>query len=252
MEEKELVEQETSPALEGIQELDKETEQPEESPKQEKQPQNQPQVEENMRNLREAKLRAERERDELLRERNEFLQRQQQPAPEPEEDYNIAIHPDDIPEGKHLLKINKRFQKMEREYQERLNNYERQASMLAAESQLRIKYPDIDKVINAETIAMLKEQEPELAASVNANPDIYSKSVAVYKMIKRLGIHKDPETLQAQAQLYQNNQKPRNSSAVSPQKAESPLSQASAYGAGLTKEMKEQARRELAAILRGG
>jgi hypothetical protein len=259
MEEKELLqeqEQEETPALEGIQELEQQEEQPEEQEEQieEQQAQQASQKEENIRALREAKIRAERERDQLMREREEYqrylaYQQQMQQQMQPQEDYNINIAADDIAEGKHLHKINKRLQKMEQDYQQRLQVYEQQAAALAVESRLRVQFPDIDKVINAENIAYLREHEPEFAMSLNANQDLYSKSVAAYKIIKKLGLHAEPEDLQAQAQYYQNVRKPLPSNAISVQQKTSPISQASAYGAGLTKEMKAQARRELAEIL---
>lgn len=249
MEEKELLEQ--SPAAQGMQVLDETTSEQEtiqEQPKEEKQQQESPKLEENIRALREAKLKAERERDDILRYVQEMQQKQQ--PKEPEEDLDIRLDPEDYAEGKHLLKLTKRMQKIEKDYQDRLANYEKQAAVLAAESQLRVKYPDIDSVINAENIAALREMEPELAASLHVNPDIYSKSVAAYKLIKKLGIHKDTPDLYAQGAASVNAKRPRSSAAIAAQ-SDDPIQKAYAYGSGLTKEMKDAARRDLEAILKG-
>ena len=235
--------EEVSPALEGIQALEQE---PQEAPQPE-----QPQANDNVRALRLAKQQAERERDEAMRLIAEFKQQQQamHKPQEPEEDLSVNLNPDDYAEGKHLLKMSRRMQKMESEYRERMQQFENQSRALAAESQLRMQYPDIDKVINAENIALLRDEYPELAATINSNQDTYSKSVAAYTMIKKLGIHKDAVVNDAQNRIVQNSQKPRSSASVSPQRAESPLNHAHGFANGLTKEAKEQAARELAEII---
>jgi len=239
--------EETTPALEGIQDLAEETEQVEqpEQPIQETPP---PQDNDNVRRLRQAKQKAENERDEAMRFIDEFRRNQAAPKVEPEPEEELNIDPEDLASGKHILKIERKFQKMERNYQEQLGRIQQQSAATAAESQLRSKYPDIDKVINSDTVAQLREQYPEIAASINSNPDVYSKSVAAYTMIKRLGLSNDQSSIEGQARLQQNASRPRSSSAVTKQKQESPLSQANSYG-GLTKEMKAQAARELAEIL---
>lgn len=260
MEEKEFlneeeVVEEASPALEGIQELQEEEQ--EEAP-QEKQEQIQPQPNESVRNLRLAKQKAERERDELVQRMQDIERRllgsgiigqiSQSQAPQ-EEDLTLTINPDELAEGKHLLKVSKKMAKMENDFKEKIAQYEQKAAALAAESQLRIQYPDIDKVINSDNIALLRDEYPELAATINANPDIYSKSVAAYTMIKKLGIQEDPVANENQERIFQNSTKPRSSSSVSPRKSDSPLSMANSYAGGLTPAAKAQARKELEDIL---
>jgi len=240
-------EQETTPALEGIQDLVEETEE-ETTTEQQVQETPPPQDNDNVRRLRLAKQKAEQERDEAMRFIDEFRRNQaaQKPQPEPEEE--LSIDPEDLASGKHILRMDRKFKKMERDYQEQLSRIQQQSAATAAETQLRSQYPDIDKVINSDTVAQLREQFPEIAASINSNPDVYSKSVAAYTMIKRLGLSKDQSTIEGHARLKQNSSRPQSSSAVAKQKHESPLSQANSYG-GLTKEMKAQAARELAEIL---
>ena len=239
LEENELVEE----VVEQVEQQPEETEeQKQQAELQQKQQQEQAQQQENMRSLREAKQEAERERNELLR-RLEAIERNQRPA-EPEEDLSINIAPDDISTGAHLLKVDKRFKKIEQQYEERLRKVEERATQVAAEAQLRSQYPDIDKVINPDTVRAFNEAEPELAEAIGSYTDFYRRPVAAYKAIKRSGIISSPEEIQAQRQLAVNAQKPRSTSSLSPQRADSPLDQANMYAnGGLTREMKEAARR---------
>jgi len=209
---------------------------------QEKQQQEQSQAQENMRALREAKIKAEQREEAVLR-RLETIERNQRPA-EPEEDLSINIAPDDIGTGAHLLKVDKRIKKIEQQYEERLRKVEERAAQVAAEAQLRSQYPDIDQVINPDTVQKFNQLEPELAEAIGSYTDFYKRSVAAYKAIKRSGIVSSPEEIQAQRQLAVNAQKPRSTSSLSPQRADSPLDQANIYAnGGLTKEMKEAFRK---------
>jgi hypothetical protein len=203
----------------------------------------------NVTRLRRAKQNADRERDEAIRQLSEF--RRQQAAPVVEEDEETTIDPEDLVSGKQHLKLSRQIQQMKRDQAEQIERISQQAAEVAAASQLRYQYPDIDKVINAETVARLREEYPELASSINSNPDVYAKSVAAYTMIKRLGLSKDTSTIESQVRLNQNVSKPQSSAAAAPQRSDSPLSQVNAYQNGLTKEMKQAAAKELSDILRG-
>lgn len=234
---------EPSPALEAIEELQ------EESPAvEEKQQQRSTKEQDNIVRLRKARETAERERDEAIAYIRQMQQRQA-PAPEPEEDLSINVNPDDLVDGKIALKLSRKLQKIEKEQQERISKYEQQLAAITAEAQLRAKYPDIDNVINQDNLQLLKEEEPELFDTVMEKKDIYTKSVAAYKLIKKLSLEKNPVVQENRARVQQNLSKPRSAASLSPQSVESPLDKANAYANGLTKEMKEQARRELAAII---
>jgi hypothetical protein len=251
MEEKEFTQVEEtvteSPALEAIEELQEETQQ-EEVEQGQKQPQRSTTEQDNIVRLRKAREAAERERDEAIAYIRQMQQKQAQPV-EPEEDLSINLAPDDLVDGKTALKLSRKMQKVEKEQRERLEQYEQRLAALTAEAQLRTKYPDIDNVINADNLQILKDEEPELFSVVMRETDIYSKSVAAYKMIKKLALEKDPVVQENKARVQQNLSKPRRAASVAPQRSESPLDKANAYANGLTKEMKEQARREMAAIL---
>lgn len=190
----------------------------------------------NFRALREKAQRLERERDHALAQLNA---KHQQP---PEDDADdIGIAPDDLAEGKHLSKLNKKVRDMQKEMQ----LYKQQTQTVSAETRLKIQYPDIEKVVSQDNISQLNELYPELAHTLNANQDLYSKAVAAYTMIKKLGIHAE-DTFSAERELAQKNAaKPKPLASVSPQQGDSPLSRANAFANGLTDELKEQLRKEM-------
>ena len=72
-------------------------------------------------NLREKAERAERERDDALRilREVEYSRRNQQAPLIAEDDDSFTIGPDDLAEGKHLSKVQKKIQKLEQQ----LKNY---------------------------------------------------------------------------------------------------------------------------------
>ena len=53
------------------------------------------------------------------------------------------------------------------------------------EDRLRAKFPDFADVVTEESVARLRYEDPELAESINQNPDMHNKLVALYKVIKR-------------------------------------------------------------------
>lgn len=53
---------------------------------------------------------------------------------------------------------------------------------------LRRQYSDFDQIVNEETLAMLDEQEPELAEAIAKSKDPYKLGMQAYKYIKALNI----------------------------------------------------------------
>lgn len=51
---------------------------------------------------------------------------------------------------------------------------------------LRRKYTDFEDIVNAETLSLLEEKEPELAASIAETKDPYKMGIQSYKYIKAL------------------------------------------------------------------
>ena len=99
--------------------------------------------------------------------------------------------------------------------------------------------PDFDKIVTQDALYILQSQFPELAASINANPDLYSKAKAAHQAITKLNINPNDYSSQQEV-INKNLAKPKNSNAVSPQQSESPLTQANAFANGLTDDIKKQ------------
>jgi hypothetical protein len=181
-----------------------------------------PSKDENFARLREAKTRAERERDELharLVELEKTMQKKEEPAD------------DDYVEW--------------RQVKGHLNKIQQQLEQQTIEQRLKQQYPDIDQVITADAIATLNEREPELARAIRANSNQYEQAVAAYKALKRFGIYQDPASRKQQERVEQNMSKPRSLNSLAPQEGESPLHKANAFADGLTDDLKAQLWKEM-------
>lgn len=190
----------------------------------------------NFRQLRESAEQLKRERDEAI---NLLHQTQQQKSASDDEDFKL--NPDDLVEGKHLSKFQKKIKNLE----DQVKSYESRSSELAIESRIKSDYPDFDRIVNQENINTLREQYPELAHTINSSGDLYSKAVSAYTLIKKLGLLPDPQLKKEQDLTQQNKLKPRSLASISPQHGESPLSHANAFENGLTEELKAQLRKEM-------
>jgi hypothetical protein len=209
---------------------------------------NKPSPQESFKAVRDAKERAERERDAILSQMLEMQQRmqslQQQPKQEeqPVEDYDFDIDADALAEGKHLKKLVARQKAMEQQ----LNRYKAQSEEVAVETRIRNQYPDFEKVVSKENVDILNERFPEIAKTLRDTPDIFNKAAAAYSVIKNFGIHKDalPKD-NDRARTIANAQKPRPLTSVNPTQGDSPLSKANAFANGMTDELKDQLRKEM-------
>ena len=207
-----------------------------------------PTPQESFRAVRDAKERAERERDAILSQMLEMQQRmqsmQQQPKQEelPQEDYDIDIDADALVEGKHVKKVTAKLKAMEQQ----LKRYQAQSEEVAVEARIRTQYPDFEKVVSKENVEILNERFPEIAKTLRDTPDIFSKAAAAYSVIKNFGIHKDVVSRDNdRARTIANAQKPRPLTSVNPTQGDSPLSKANAFANGMTDELKEQLRKEM-------
>lgn len=205
-------------------------------------------VKQSWNDLRTAKERAEYERDFLLKQLAQYENMQQgskqasAPKPqEPDEDYSVNVNPDDLVEGKHLSKVDKKLRKLENE----LKQYQQKAQQATTEALLRAQYPDFEKVASRENIDLLRMQYPEIAATLNANTDLYNTAVSAYTLIKKLGIHKEDLFVADRERAQKNAAKPKPLASISPQKAESPLSHANAFANGLTQDLSKNLWKEM-------
>lgn len=196
--------------------------------------------ERNLRALREKAERIERERDDAYRLLQQ-LQNQQQKPQQPEESDDFTINADDVAEGKHLHKVDRKIRKLE----EQMKNYYHQSSEIAIEAQLKAQYPDLDKVLSKDNLEQLRSADPELANIINNSNDLYNKAASAYKAIKRLGIYQEDIYKQEKELAQKNAVKPKPLTSISPQQGDSPMSRANAFANGLTEDLKKQLYKEM-------
>jgi hypothetical protein len=200
----------------------------------------------NMRILREKAEKAERERDEMMRQILAFQQQQQPKVQEPietEEDYlaSLGIEADSLAEGKHLKPLMKELRSLKNE----LNQYKRQTVQDTIEVRLKSRFPDFDSVVNQSNLEMLRNANPVLAEAILATPDQFKQATLAYEMVKQYGIYKDTSYDQDKIVAQKNAAKPRPLASVSPQQGESPMSKANAFANGLTADLKAQLLKEM-------
>lgn len=190
----------------------------------------------NWRALREARDKAERERDEaisMLKERGA-----EQPREADNRQQELTLGDDDLVEGKHL-----------KQGQQQVQNRMMQLEQQLIESKIRGAYPDFDKVVTKDTLGMLRDADPELAESLASNPNLYSQAIAAYKSIKRYGLA-GPTYEREKEKVNSNIAKPRTVTSLAPQQGESPLTRANAFANGLTDELKAQMWQEMQDIVK--
>jgi len=202
--------------------------------------------EENLRILRERSERAERERDQLLRQLEQLnssssgaKEATRQEIKSSLEDLNFD--PDDLADGKQLQVLANELRALKRQ----LQDSQQQTQLTTTELRLKRDFPDFEEVVSYENQVKLREMDPDLAESIIQNKDPYKQHALAYRMIKNLGIHKPDHYKKERAIAQTNASKPRPATSISPQEGDSPLSRANAFANGLTPELKAQLRREM-------
>lgn len=206
---------------------------------------------ESWKQLREKALQAEKRAQELeaaLLAAQAQKQSAHQPEAPQEAEEEVSLDADALVEGKHLSKVNKHIKKLEQQ----LAQYQQQTALSATELRLKTQYPDFDKVVSKENLESFRIAYPELATTLNASTDLYSKAVSAYTMIKRLGIGEDDPYIEEKALVQRNAAKPKPLASINPQQGDSPLSRANAFATGkLSDDMKKQLWREMNEIRKG-
>lgn len=185
----------------------------------------------NIRALREKAERAayvERENQRLAAELEQYKQARYQNKEEVHDD--IALDDDQETEDPRIKKLERKIQKMETDQ---------------LENHLKATYPDYDKVVNSENLARLKESKPYLAQTLFSNPDLYSKAITAYEMIKGAGIYQEPTYTHEREVIARNQSKPRSMSSIAPQQSDSPLNKVNAFANGLTPDLQKQLYKEM-------
>lgn len=152
----------------------------------------------NWRLMRERQKELERElkREREVNERILQMQAQNSPSKPLEVDELDAIGDEEfIPKGKVHKLVRKEAERIARDIAqkeaERLFQQQHQAQFM---DRLKRQYSDFDDVVNAETLSLLEEQEPELANTIAETKDPYKMGVQSYKYIKAMNLSaKAPE-----------------------------------------------------------
>ncbi len=126
-------------------------------------------------------------------------QPQSQPQPVQEVDEFDAIADDDfIPKGKVKALARKEATKIAseivREEQQKFLHQQHQSTFM---TRLKGQYSDFTEVVNPETLALLEQNNPELAQTIADSKDPYKIGVQSYNYIKALGLHKENESPRA-------------------------------------------------------
>lgn len=200
-------------------------------------------AERNFRALAEKARRLEKERDEAIK----ALQSHQSPSLLPQEQQSeeevadFMLGNDDIAEGKHLNSLTKQIKSLKKELQQ----YKQTSAAMTEEAMIKIKYPDIDKVVTSDNIAILRQLDPDFAEMMDTSSSFKAKAISAYKKIKESGIYQEDTYGNDKAVAMKNAAKPRPASSVSPQQGEGPLSRANAFANGLTEDLKKELLKEM-------
>lgn len=159
-----------------------------------------------VRYLREQKQRLERENIELANRLRQI-----------EESKKASYDPDDLMQRKH--------------FDEELQQIKKEIAKSTSEYKLAMRYPDFDKVVNDDTIQLLKEKYPSLATTIGEayHRDQYNGSAAAYDAIKNLGLYNEDIYAADRDRAQANASKPRSVQSIAPSKPTNPIAQANAF-----------------------
>jgi len=227
---------------------------------------------ENLRTLRLAKIKAEKELNDLrsfveknAKQQQQYQQpqyqppQQQQPQPhyqppqqqQPQYPQPIAIDDDAIVSGSDLNNQRLYYENLIKEsnkgVEARIAAQEQQSRAAAAARALVNDHDDFFDVVTNDNLMLLKDEDPRLYNYLNNNQgDMYEQGKLSYKYIKMLGLHKDDMTTSIKNRISKNAKLPRSTSTISPQKNKSSLSSAASHA---HRKMSEQEKKEQRRIL---
>lgn len=211
--------------------------------------------ERNLRILRELKEEAERQRIKSDRERDEAVRRAREleeyykinPQQNQDDSDDIGIDDDELAEIKHVKKVSKQVNDLKKQ----LEYYKKQAEQQSFEQRIKSEFPDFEKVVTPDNIALLKHLKPRQAALLNSSSDAYATAANAYEMIKEYGIYQSEDVMNKKL-VAKNMAKPKPSASIGAQKGDSPLRHANAFATRdefspelakrLAKEMRDAAR----------
>ena len=179
------------------------------------------------------------------REQEEMIARLQQPKEEADDELNNLAE-DDILTVSQARKLATKMAKQV------ANEAIRQREALTVDDRLRSKFSDYDQVVTTENIELLKQNDPELALSLQRlSDDPYAQSIAAYKLLKNTGygapVKSAAPTLEKKKAL-ENSQKPLSVNTVTKQSA---IGNAHAFENGLTPDLKKQLWADMQKAMKG-
>jgi hypothetical protein len=152
----------------------------------------------NIKAMREAKRKAEQERDELLNRIKEL-----------ETSKNKFVDDDDDLYEDDITKTKKELQELKSQWQAQQN----QAKVFQIEQKLKAGFPDLEQVVNDETIEVLKARDKSFAKIIDSQPqsvdELYNRAVSAYALIKKYGIYVEDNHKADRARVEKNMSKPR-------------------------------------------
>lgn len=132
------------------------------------------------------------ERDlQMQKEMNEkLIQLATQASPVKQEIDELENLSDDefIPKGKVRKLVQREKEQIKREAVEEVQKLLKQREELQFMDRLKSKYTDFDDVVNSETMALLEEQDPELATTIADLKDPYKIGMQCYKYMKAMNL----------------------------------------------------------------
>jgi len=186
----------------------------------------------NFKAMREAKRQAELERDELVAKLKQF---EAAKKVEPEDD---DIYDDDI------SKTRKELNELKSQWAAQQN----QARIMQIEQKLKNDFPDLEKVVNDETIEVLRTRDKEFAKIIDTAPqstdELYNRALSAYTLIKKYGIYVEDKHKADRDRVEKNLSKPRPVSTASSSPSEG-LADFAGF-AGLNDEDRQKAIYQLA------
>lgn len=129
-----------------------------------------------------------KEKDEML---EKFMQMQlsQQPQKQEVDEFDAISDEEFIPKGKVKGLVKKEAariaQDIARQEAEKLMQQQHQSQFM---DRLKRQYSDFDEIVNAETLALLEEKDPELATTIAELKDPYKIGLQSYKYIKAMNL----------------------------------------------------------------
>jgi hypothetical protein len=138
----------------------------------------------------------------------ERLMKAQPPAPQEVDEFDQIDDTEVLQKGHTKRMIQSEAKKIAKEIvQEEMKQVKQQQHNATFKSRLQSQFSDFDEIVNQESLALLEEQEPELAVTIAESKDPYKILYQSYKFIKKLGIDKEIPNARHSKEVHQKIEK---------------------------------------------